>query len=253
MTQGTARQSLVAALAMTGTALLASCDQSPPVQQNDFTPSAMADPAARFRTMPEKELLQLAFQSAFGNGATTLTLGETQYAFKPEAVKWVGGRAVLISGGQGEDCHGCAGTLAVHYLRPGAEGLEVVGAWPQAASGTSGGQPPEWTLRTDLASNPVVETRGGGTFQGYTCSAAQLVELKADAPVIIADGVQLAYSDGGAAIDGSARSISGKIIPGTRDQSFIVTYDGSSAARVTYQRHGQTYEKAKGSPEIPAC
>lgn len=241
------------ALAMTGAAMLAACNQSPPEQANGFTPSANADPAARFRTMPEKELLQLAFQSAFRDGGTSLTLGDARYTFTPQAVKWIGGRAVLISGGQGEDCHGCAGTLAVHYLEPRGKTLAVVGAWPQAASGASWGQPPEWTLRTDLASNPVLETQGGGTFQGYTCSAAQLVELRPDSPVTIADGVQLDYSDAGAAADGRAQSISGKIIPGTRDQSFVVAYNGSSTARIIYERRGQTYEKAQGSPELPAC
>ncbi|WP_119759729.1 hypothetical protein [Sphingomonas cavernae] len=241
------------ALAITGAALLAACDQSPPERENGFTSSAAADPAARFRTMPEKQLLQIAFQTAFKDGASTLTLGDTRYAFKPEGVSWIGERAVLISGGQGDDCHGCAGTLAVHYLQPKGDALEVVGAWPQAASGTSWGQPPEWTLRTDLASNPVLETRGGGTFQGYTCSAAELVELKPDAPLTVAEGIQLGYSDEGAMAGSAAQNINGKIIPGAKDQSFVVAYNGSSSARVTYERHGETYEKAKGSAELPAC
>ena len=125
------------ALAMAGATLLAGCDQSPQQRENGFAPSAEVDPAAHFRTMPEKELLQLAFQTAFKDGATTLTLGDTRYAFKPEGISWVGGRAVLISGGQGEDCHGCAGTLAVHYLEPRGDTLQLVGAWPQTATGTS--------------------------------------------------------------------------------------------------------------------
>ncbi|MCJ8159623.1 hypothetical protein [Sphingomonas sp. LaA6.9] len=241
------------ALALAGATLLAACDQSPRQPENGFTTSAEADPAAHFRTMPEKELLQLAFRTAFKDGATTLTLGDTRYAFRPEGISWVGGRAVLISGGQGEDCHGCAGTLAVHYLEPRGDTLQLVGAWPQTATGTSFGQPPEWTLRTDLASNPVLETQGGGTFQGYTCNAAELVELRPDAPVTVAEGVQLDYSDAGAVAGGRAQNIRGKIIPGTKDQSFVVAYNGSSTARVTYQRHGQTYEKAEGSTELPAC
>lgn len=242
------------AVLLAGSTVLASCGKSPPepAREDGYAPAAATDPSAKFRAMPEKQLLGLAFDAAF-KGQRSLTLDDAHYVFTPEAVRWVGGRAVLISGGRGDECHGCSGTLALHYLQPKGDGLEVVGAWPQAASGASYGQPPEWTLRTDLASNPVLETRGGGTFQGYTCNAAQLVELKSDAPVTIARDVQLTYSDEGAVAEGRAQSISGTIIPDARDRSFIVAYNGSTSARVTYERHGQIYEKAKGAPELPSC
>lgn len=235
-----------------GTALLAACDKAAKGREDGYAPTAVADASAKFRTMPEKQVLDLAFKAAF-KGDPQAVLDDTRYAFKPEAVRWVGGRAVLISGGQGDDCHGCAGTLAVHYLQPRGDGFEVVGAWPQAASGGTFGAPPAWTLRTDLADNPVLETGSGGTFQGYTCRTAQLVELAPDAPVLIADGVQLGYDDAGAAVDRAAEGIEGKIFPGAKGRSFVVVYKGTRTARVTYEKHGAVYQKAKGSPDLPSC
>lgn len=240
---------------MFGGALLASCGDSQPAQRDDgFANTAVNDPTARYRAMPEKELLDLAFDAAFkAKGQAQMDVGDSHYSFKPEAVRWVGNRAVLISGGKGDDCHACAGALAVHYLEPGANGLNVVGSWPVAASGGSFGEPPSWTLRTDLASNPVLQTEGGGTFQGYTCTNAQLVELKPDAPVTIADNVQIHFSDGGAVTDGASEKVDGKILPGTRDQSFTVAYDGTTSAEVVYNKQGDTFQKAKGTPDIPGC
>lgn len=246
---------MFAAIGIAG-ALLASCGDNPPAKPKEegFTNTAVADPTAKYRAMPEKDLLDLAFNAAFkAKGHAQKTIGDSQYTFTPQALRWVGNRAVLISGGQGDDCHACAGTLAVHYLEPGANGLNVVGEWPEAAAGTSFGQPPEWTLRTDLASNPVLQTEGGGTFQGYTCSSAQLVELKPDAPITIADGVQTHYSNEGAVLDGRGENIDGKIMPGARDQSFTVAYDGTTSAQVVYKRQGATFQKVKGAPDIPGC
>ena len=239
-----------------GTALLASCGDGKDAasRENGFENTAVADPAARYRSMPEKELIDLAFKAAFNTpGHADMTVGDTRYAFTPQAVRWVGNRAVLISGGQSDNCHGCAGTLAVHYLEPRGNGLAVVGAWPEAASGTSYGQPPEWTLRTDLASNPVLQTEGGGTFQGYSCTNAQLVELTPAAPVTIADNVQLHFSNEGAVVDGGAESIDGKIMPGARDQNFTVSYGGTTSAQIVYKRQGTRFEKATGAPDIPSC
>lgn len=241
-----------------GLAALASCnsgsDQPAGNTQASNSTAALSD-ADRLRAMPAPDLLKLAFRTAFKNDdSAALAVGDENFLFRPQSVTWIGDRAVLISAGRTDDCHACSGTLAVHYLQPVDAGFVVLGAWPKAAMGASFGAPPSWTLRSDIASNPVIQAEGGGTFQGYTCSVGQLVELTPNGPVTIADGLTLGYSNAGAAIDGMpVRSFEGKIVAGEKDQSFTVAYQGAEKATVTYRHEGRTYRKAPGSPDISGC
>lgn len=241
------------ALMLSGMAMLAACDMSGPVNQS-APEGVIADPAAALRALPDEQQLQLAFAAAYPppDGAT-LQIGNDQYAFTPQRLFWMGAQAVLLSGGQTDDCHACAGTLAVHYLRADRDKFAVSGAWPKAASGTSWGAPPEAVVRTDLAANPVIQAESGGTAQGYTCRFVQLVELKPDGPAIIADHLPIAYSDASGIGKGPPEDFEGTIEPGERDRTFTLAYTGTRDERVTYRRDGAGFIPAPGSPDLPGC
>ncbi|ODU19808.1 MAG: hypothetical protein ABS87_12955 [Sphingomonas sp. SCN 67-18] len=237
-------------------AALASCNASGDQAGNGQAQGGAAQSDAdKLRAMPAPDLLKLAFRTAFkADDNASLAVGDETFSFRPQSLSWIGDRAVLISAGRGDDCHACAGTLAIHYLQPIDGGFTVAGAWPKATMGASFGAPPSWALRTDIAANPVIQAEGGGTFQGYSCAVGQLVELTPNGPVTIADGLTLGYSNAGAAIDGTpVRAFQAKIVAGEKDQNFTLVYQGAERATVTYRHEGATYVRAAGSPDIPGC
>jgi hypothetical protein len=237
-------------------AALAACDSGAP-PANDVTPQslvAQTTAVSRFRDLPADIQMQVATTAAFpGPEGATARIGDDIHVFSPQKLAWMGDTAVLFSGGQTEDCHACTGTLAVHYLKPVDNGLEVVGGWLDAATGTSFGGPPEWRIRTDLAPNPVIQAEGGGTWQGHSCRYAELVELTPQGPVKLIDGVPLSYADGSGMGDGKPADYAGKIEAGEPGASFTVQYSGTRSDKITYRRAGTSYKAAPGSPDLSGC
>lgn len=156
----------------------------------------------------------------------------------------------LVSEGHGGEGHGATGSLAIHYLKRTPQGFERVGAWPALATGGSWGNPPEWAVRTDLMPGPAIVATGGGTWQGYSCEWADVVELTPTGPVLRADGLHLSYSSGGALGD-AGESYEGTILPGRKGQAFRVDYDTPDVT-VTYAKVDDGYDPVS-PPDLPWC
>ena len=200
----------------------------------------------------EPAALKSAFALAFKSPAVSIK--DESYTFTPAALYRVHDGLVLLSEGSGPDCHACSGFLAVHYLTEGTDGMKVIKGWVDAIPGSEYGAPPQWEVRTDLMSAPVVQTVSNGMGQGITCSIARLTELLPDGPKLRADLVPLAYSDEGAIVDDTKPStVDAAIAPADRDKDFVVKYKGSVTRDVTWSRQGDAFVASKDAQGIPQC
>lgn len=201
------------------------------------------------RALPAAEQLGRAFAAAFGKAAPArLTADDQTYDYRPERLEWIGEKAVLISAGDNVDnSHAASGAMAIHYLAPTADGFRVTGAWPVAtAGGTFGAGPSAIAVNRALSDFPVVYSEGGGTWQGYTCGWAHLVELGPDGPVA-SEPVHISLSNDGALDDTTGRTfggeprrdIEGRIGNVRRNQGFDVVFTGTErfAEPYAYRDH----------------
>jgi hypothetical protein len=212
--------------------------------------TSMAGPVApAVKALPSAEQVRRAFVAAFGraNGAR-LAVEDQTYEFRPERLEWIGEKAVLISLGENvDDSHVAAGTMAIHYLNPLGDRFRVIGAWPNITiGGTFGAAPQEVAINRELLNQPVVYSKGGGTWQGYTCSWANLVELGPDRPVA-SESIPLSLSNAGAVMEETGRTfggeprsdIEGRIDNVRRNQGFDVQFTGTErfAEHYAYRDH----------------
>lgn len=243
------RTRLAVTTAICAFAILGACQK--PAEQAEGAAATSAAPPAASGTAA-------AFQAAWGS-ASPVTYRAPDAAPEEEAMTYSGGRLVplggdlfaLVSAGQGGDGHVSAGALAIHYLTRTPAGFTRTGAWPNIIDGGTFGAPPEWTVRTDLTPAPALVTMAGGTWQGYSCSSADLIELTPDRPILRTAGIPVAYDDSGAREDG-AEAMEGALAPDIKGQSFSVRYTGDRTATVRYALRGQRYE-ATTSPDLLTC
>ncbi|MBB5686135.1 hypothetical protein [Sphingobium boeckii] len=233
--------------------LLSACgggDDANKASEKAIDTSALRVPLAE--KLNEPAALQSAFALAFETPA--IMIKDERYTFAPAGLYRVKEGLVLFSEGSGPDCHACSGLLAVHYLTETPEGMKVTKGWTDAIPGSEYGAPPQWTVRTDLMSAPVVQTVSNGMGQGITCSIARLTELLPDGPKLRADLVPLAYSDEGAIVDDTKpNTVDAAIAPADRDRDFVVKYKGSVTRDVIWSRQGEAFVAGKDAQGIPQC
>ncbi len=206
------------------------------------TDTSSAPALSRIRSGPE---LDAAFATAFP---------ETQLeniAYAPSELLVGGDRLILISTGTAEQVHALGGFIAIHYLAREGDGFRVVDAWPQAIGGGSWGEPPSYTLRNGLLGpGIVIEARGGGTWQGYTCELATLVRLGEDGPETLAEQIPTFYDNRGAL---GEDEVEGAIVPGEDAQSIIVRYTGTFEGDVVYRLEDGALKADPNAENVPRC
>ncbi|KAK0359464.1 hypothetical protein LTR94_031197, partial [Friedmanniomyces endolithicus] len=179
--------------------------------------------------------------------------GDEVWTYKEgELVPLSGDRFAFISEGQGGDGHVQAGALSIHYLQRAGDSFTRIGGWPGIVVSGTWGNPPQWRVRTDLTPGPALVSEAGGTWQGYTCTWANLIELTPERPVVRIDQIPISYSDGGAKEEGESQTMQAVIIPGEKGRSLQVRYSGDVKGVVTYDKQGEVYKPAK-SPELLTC
>ena len=241
-------------LALSALALLAACQR--PDEQNEAPVAPAVAPAAA-TAMPAADEAA-AFQAAWGAAAPATYRApdakaedEAMTYSKATLVPLGGDRFALVSEGQGGDGHISAGALAIHYLTRTPAGFTRTGAWPNIVDGGTFGAPPQWLVRTDLTPSPALVTEAGGTWQGYSCSWSDVIELTPERPILRTDGIPVAYDDSGAKEEG-AEDMEGALMPDIKGQSFSVRYTGDRTETVRYALRGQRYE-ATTSPDLLTC
>lgn len=242
--------------------LAASCDQgtkpTTPVEAQPIEAPRVSVTPAPVEPLSADQLTALAFRAAWGapppieRNETIDGQAEHRTYRSGKLVPLDGDRFAFISKGQGGEGHVSAGSLSIHYLKRTANGFERVGSWPAFLISGTWGSPPEWKIRTDLTPSPTLIAEGGGTWQGYTCSWAHVVELTPQRPVIRIDQIGISYSDGGAREDGSSEGMEGVLLPGQKGKTMRVRYTGDVDATVTYAKVGEVYDPVN-LPELPGC
>lgn len=240
---------------------LSACDrqEETPVAEALTSPESVAVVASppEAPKLSQEELTALAFRAAWGGPPpierTETHDGQTDVRTyrSGKLVDLGGGAFAFISSGQGGDGHVHAGSISIHYLNFADGGFHRTGGWPGFLVSGTWGQPPEWSIRTDLTSSPMLVVEAGGTWQGYTCTWAHLVELTASRPIIRIDQINTGYGSGGALGD-AGESVEGQILPGRKGETIRVRYTGDRTALVTYARVGEVYDPVD-LPELPGC
>ncbi len=233
---------------------IAACKDTPPAAPENAGTANLT--SANLAPLAEKSNDPAALKQAFAVAFETpeQRIGGDSYNFTPTALYRLDKAWVLLAEGTGPDCHACSGWLSVHYLDRTDDGFKLVKGWNNAIPGTSFGGAPEWKMRTDLMATPVIESEGGGTWQGYSCTVARLTELTATGPKAVAERIPLSYSDAGAIVDDTKpREVDGTIAEGQRGESFTVHYKGTVARDIPYTRKGETFAPGKGAADIPQC
>lgn len=176
---------------------------------------------------------------------------ESLLHYKPVAAIRAGSGRILISEGETEDCHGCFGRLAIHYVASSKGGFVVSGSWPHFVVGNGWGKPPDWSIRRDLLANPVIEVRTHFGNQGYDCDWISLVELTPTGPIVRLDTTVAGYDNTGAVGDEVGEKTAAVIVPGIAG-GFSLRYRGSRAGQMNYVMIDGEY-KARGAQPLKKC
>lgn len=246
-----------------GCLLLVSCDRSPKPKAPADPAGAQARPAAAAVAptadpLTPDQLTALAFRTAWGGPPPiereegTGNQADTRTYRSGKLIALEGGRYALISDGQGGEGHVNSGSLSIHYLQRTGDSFTRIGSWPGFLVSGTWGAPPTWKIRTDLTPSPTLVAEAGGTWQGYTCTWAHVIELTPDKPVVRIDQIPTSYSDGGAREEGETQSMEGVLLPGQKGKSMRVRYTGDVAAMVVYAKVGESYDPVN-LPELLTC
>jgi hypothetical protein len=228
--------------------------QTEPAQEDNMI---VAVPPTNIRALPVAEQLTQAFSAAFGTaGSATLQVAGRTINYRPGQFFWIGDRGVLISPGTAsDDCHACAGAVAVHYLELAADGLKVTGSWPEAVSGEGYGAPPKWKLTSQFTTAPAIFEEGGATGQGCTSGSATLTELTPAGP-IQSGPIRMVYAmDPAALAAGTAPigDVQGTIANVVKDTSFDVNYSGEQPFTEHWVKRGARFVLESGETRMPQC
>lgn len=201
-------------------------------------------PVQDVRALTKQEQLGRAFAAAFGNPLEAKAdVNGQAVVYRPGTIRWIGDRAVLISPAKAvEDCHACAGTLAVHYLKASGDKFEVTGAWLDVVSGAGWGAAPKWKISDAFTNFPAIYEEGTGGGQGYVCTTATLIELAPSGPVK-SGPIPLHYDNEGAVTDPQAKTVlDGKFVNVKKGLSFDLAVTGSQIFTETWLKRGDRFE-----------
>lgn len=196
--------------------------------------------------------MKKATEAVFGSPPSFVSRGEETVVYAPKHLVKTGFASILISEGSVENAgHVSSGKVAVHYLNPQNDGFMLIRSYVPAVESGSFGQVADTDIRDDLAPYPVLETEGGGTWQGYSCHWLTLTELTPNGPVALGT-VPIGYSNGGA-VETNAEEIEGEITNVVKNTSFDVNYKGTRTFTDRYIRKGNQYVIQGATSSMQTC
>lgn len=223
-------------------------------EQTDSNAQAQAEPendTPTVRRLSEREQLAAAFRAAFGERRTR-TVHDADISYRPGTLVWIGDRAVLISPGTNrQECHACAGIVAVHYLEADDDGFRRTGEWLEVATDDYG-QPPEWRVTSDLTGRPALRIANGGGNQGIFCNFISYYDLAEDGPREIVR-VPTGYTDEGYRGEEEGVSLEGEIRNVQVGRSFEVAYTGDETFTERYELRDGRFALVPGPTRVPQC
>ena len=206
-------------------------------------PVAKATVAARPEAVVEKTPpaapndLAAAYRAAFDEA-------ERASGLEPVGLVAVGDHlAVIATFTDPEPSHASNGGLSVQYVDRVGDGFRRVGSVAKVETGSFGAIA-GWTMRRDLADDPIITVEGGGTWQGCTIAGVNLIRLEPDRPSVVSDFIPIHYQDESGMGDGG-----GWDATLTRAGDGIrVRYAGSLDTTIVYRREGDRFVTDKEPP-----
>jgi hypothetical protein len=226
-------------------------DPQPDAVANRTAPAAMATPTPKPDTA---QRLAAAVRAACPKGE--LVSLDDAPARKYDEHKLIDASfgPVLVSNGHMPDetaSHAPGGLIAIHYLEERDGAFAVKPGFPKTYELGSFGHLSEWAVSDKFSDLPTVYAQGGGTFQGYTCSGFDLIELQPGGPALVAE-IHDGYDNGGAAESG-AQSIVGKIADVVKGKGFTMRFSGTRSFAERYTKRGGRYVIEGGPSQLPEC
>lgn len=196
--------------------------------------------------------LERMFEAAFG---VSPPLGrpapaggrESCYRYEPAGTVRLAKTEALISEAFTEDCHGCFGTLSIHYLRKVNNAFERVGGWIDVAAGNGWGRPPRWIVRRDLTRYPALEIRTEFSNNGYGCEWISLIELTPKRPIIRIQKTAAGYDTTGAVGHEKGQAIT-SVFRLDRNGDINLIFEGTSAGALKYSPYQDGYVASGQNP-----
>jgi hypothetical protein len=227
-------------------------ENSASVDENLIAPPPPPD----VRTMPLAEQMSRAFAAAFGaKDQAQLQIAGRTLVYHPGRLFWIGDKAVLISPATPSgDCSGCAGTVAVHYLTPAADGFQVSGSWPEAVSGSRWNATPRWRMTSAFTTLPAIWEEGRNRDGDCVTASAILTELTAAGPVQSGPITTYYKNSGGLkGLLGGETEVTGHAGNVQKDVSFDVVYSGDKDLTETWVKQGDRFVVQGGASQAPTC
>ncbi|MES2442064.1 MAG: hypothetical protein V4574_04475 [Pseudomonadota bacterium] len=216
-------------------------------------PAATASPTPVASPYPDaKHQLAAAVRAAFPKG--NLVSFDDQPARQYDEHRLVDtpfGPVLVSSGFMPDASHAPGGMIAIHYLVERDGGFALRPGYPKTYETGSFGRLGEWSVSDRFGDLPMVYAEGGGTFQGYTCARAKLIELRPEGPAEVAD-IPTVYDNAGA-VEQGGEAIEGKIAGIVKGKGFTVRYTGSRRFEERYLRVGNRFELQGGPSRMPSC
>ncbi|KQM90197.1 hypothetical protein ASE70_01910 [Sphingomonas sp. Leaf22] len=164
---------------------------------------------------------------------------------------------ILVARGQRlSAAHPDKGFLGIWYLAPHGDGFRVTGRHPGSVRAGSFGDPPDWTLRRDLGTYPVIQATGFGQWFGHGHACTTLVALRPQRPVLLARDILTGYNfDPGddPAQHEPRETIDGSIAYDRARDALIVTYRGTVRQTVLYRYRDGEYRAPQVGNNLDRC
>lgn len=216
-------------------------------------------PVTGIRALSAQRQVDLAFDAVFGQGEREARTQQGMvYSYANGRVVWVGTTPFLIVEGTAEAWPQSYGALGIFLLSEHRDGrLQEMARWPDAVMGSMMGNPPRWRVRDDITDRPVIESTGGGAWQGYACDTTTLTELTPDGPHSIGV-IDMSYDSTGALGD-QGKTYRGSISNVVRNRSFDVQFTGTQRIMQHFIRRDVQFLRVPeaddevGESVIPTC
>lgn len=229
--------------------------QNPPTKpQRGFERETVERTSCEIEKRVASTSLERMFEAAFGAspplGRPAPAGGrESCYRYEPAGTVRLGKTEAFISEAFTEDCHGCFGTLSIHYLRQVNNAFERAGSWEDIAAGNGWGRPPSWTVRRDLTRYPALEIRTEFSNNGYGCEWISLIELTPNRPIIRIQQTAAGYDTTGAVGHERGQAITSAFRL-DRDGNINLVFEGTSVGTLKYSLIQDAYVASGRNPAV---
>lgn len=206
------------------------------------------------RPSPEEEVMQTIFGDHRGKpmrvGTADVVFGDGRLLNTSKATVFIASGTTVGAG------HGEGGYLGLWYLERRGNAFAVLSAFPGFVHAGTFGNPPSWTVRTDLGPDEVIVAEGFGQWFGHAYTCTTLVALGRNRPRMMAPPILTGYQfdpgDDPAEVE-PAEDIKGVVHFDGSSNSLVITYSGTVKEEVRYRQLGSSFRPPHLRRELHRC